>query len=338
MNFRNLDLNLLRVFDEVMAERNLTRAARNLDITQPAASNALRRLREALGDELVTRAGYGVVPTPFALSVWPAVREALASLRAAIAPIDFDPSTTRNTFVLAMADATTAILIPRLMKTMETEAPRASIRVRPLTTRDPRPLLEGEEVEMAVGFFPAVVAAITLGEMQEDIPDTFGYAPVYSGRYVCVMREGHPLAAAPISLDTYCAARHLLVSFSGRPFGFVDEALAMVKRSRRIVLTVNQFFTAAQVVANTDLLTILPRDFIPSTGIAQTLAWQPLPVQVPPLQVDMLWHRRKQSSPAHAWLRSVVGRLAKDNPFGPAVPEARFGTASDAGPRMPDAD
>jgi DNA-binding transcriptional LysR family regulator len=335
MNFRTLDLNLLRVFDEGMAERNLTRAARNLAITQPAASNALRRLREALGDELVTRAGYGVVPTPFALSVWPAVREALASLRGAIAPVDFDPSTTRNTFVLAMADATAAILIPRLVKTLESESPRASMRVRPLTTRDPRALLEGDEVEMAVGYFPAVVAAITLGEMQEDTPDTFGHAPVYSGRYVCVMRQGHPLAGAPISLDAYCAARHLLVSFSGRPFGFVDEALAGIKRSRRIVLTVNQFFTAAQVVANSNLLTILPRDFIPSTGIAEQLAWQPLPVQVPLLQVDMLWHRRHETSPAHSWLRGIVGRLAKDS-FKVKVPAARYGgdaaTASTGSP------
>ncbi len=329
MNFRTLDLNLLRVFDEVMAERNLTRAARNLAITQPAASNALRRLREALGDELVTRSGYGVVPTPFALSVWPAVREALASLRAAIAPVDFDPGTTRASFTLAMADATAAILMPRLMRTMESQAPRASIRVRPLTTRDPRPLLEGEEVQMAVGYFPAVVAAITLGEMQEDTPDTFGHAPVYSGRYVCVMRRKHPLAHEPITLDAYCASRHLLVSFSGRPFGFIDEALAKVQRSRRIVLTVNQFFTAAQVVANSDLLTILPRDFIPSTGISDARAWQPLPVEIPPLQVDMLWHRRKQSSPAHTWLRGAVGRLAQEDPFKPAVADTQFGPGTD---------
>ena len=324
MNFLTLDLNLLRVFDEVMAERNLTRAARNLAITQPAASNALRRLREALGDELVTRAGYGVVPTPFALSIWPSVREALANLRAAIAPVDFDASTTRDTFVLAMADATAAILIPRLLRILEQEAPRASIRLRPLTTRDPRILLEGEEVQMAIGYFPAVVAAITLGEMQEDTPDTFGHAPIYSGQYVCVMRRDHPLAGAPISLDAYCGARHLLVSFSGRPFGFVDEALAVIKRSRRIVLTVNQFFTAAQVVANSDLLTILPRDFIPSTGIAEQLAWQPLPVQVPLLQVDMLWHRRKQAAPAHTWLRAAVLRLAEPS-FKPDVPQARYG-------------
>jgi len=324
MNFLTLDLNLLRVFDEVMAERNLTRAARNLAITQPAASNALRRLRETLGDELVTRAGYGVVPTPFALSIWPSVREALANLRAAIAPVHFDASTTRDTFVLAMADATAAILIPRLLAVLESEAPRASMRVRPLTTRDPRALLEGEEVHMAIGYFPAVLAAITLGEMQEDTSDTFGHAPIYSGRYVCVMRRGHPLAAGPISLDTYCGARHLLVSFSGRPFGFVDEALAVIKRSRRIVLTVNQFFTAAQSVAQSDLLTILPQDFIASTGIQDQLAWQPLPVEVPLLQVDILWHRRQEASPAHAWLRGVVLRLAADNPFKSDVSQSRY--------------
>jgi DNA-binding transcriptional LysR family regulator len=184
-------------------------------------------------------------------------------------------------------------------------------------------LLEGEEVQLAVGYFPAVTAAITLGEMQEDIPDTFGYAPVYSGQYVCVMRRDHPLAATPMSLDAYCAARHLLVSFSGRPFGFVDEALAVIKRTRRVVLTVNQFFTAAQVVTQSDLLTILPRDFIPSTGIADLLAWQPLPVQVPLLQVDMLWHRRNEMAPAHAWLRNAVGRLA-DKSFKVEVASARY--------------
>jgi len=181
---------------------------------------------------------------------------------------------------------------------------------------------------MAVGYFPAVVAAITLGEMQEDTPDTFGHAPVYSGQYVCVMRRDHPLAASPISLDAYCAARHLLVSFSGRPFGFVDEAMAASASStkpkgRPEKLTVNQFFTAAQVATQSDLLTILPRDFIPATGISDRLAWQPLPVQVPLLQVDMLWHRRHAASPAHAWLRSAVGRLV-DKSFKVEVPPARY--------------
>ena len=180
MNFLTLDLNLLRVFDEVMAERNLTRAARNLAITQPAASNALRRLRMALGDDLVTRAGYGVVPTPFALSIWPAVREALTNLRAAIAPIDFDPSTTRETFVLAMADATAAELMPNLVEIIERDAPGVSMRVLPLTTRDPRKLLDEGHMDLAVGFFPAVLADLTAQAQQGGLAP-FDHQRLYTG-------------------------------------------------------------------------------------------------------------------------------------------------------------
>jgi DNA-binding transcriptional LysR family regulator len=109
--FRTLDLNLLRVFDEVMAERSLTRAARNLSLTQPAVSNALRRLRDALGDELVRRQGQGIEPTPRALALWPSVREALRQLQAAIVPSLFEPAQASSTFVLAMADATAAELM-----------------------------------------------------------------------------------------------------------------------------------------------------------------------------------------------------------------------------------
>src|SRR3954471_21786595 len=103
-NFRTLDLNLLRVFDQVMAERNLTRAARKLALTQPAVSNALNRLREALGDRLVIRSGYGVEPTPRALALWPAIADALRQMESSLAPADFIASEASNTFVLAMAD------------------------------------------------------------------------------------------------------------------------------------------------------------------------------------------------------------------------------------------
>lgn len=121
LNFRTLDLNLLRVFDEVMAERNLTRAAHNLAMTQPAVSNALKRLREHLGDELVRRSGYGVEATPVAQALWPTVRDALAQLRESLSPADFDPSTAGKAFVLAMADATAAKLVPGLVDLLEKE-------------------------------------------------------------------------------------------------------------------------------------------------------------------------------------------------------------------------
>ena len=112
VNFRTLDLNLLRVFDEVMAERNLTRAATHLAMTQPAVSNALRRLRDVLHDELVVRAGYGVQPTPRALELWPAVRAALDTLRSAMQTDLFDAAGSRDSFLLARADATAALLMP----------------------------------------------------------------------------------------------------------------------------------------------------------------------------------------------------------------------------------
>jgi len=125
-SFRTLDLNLLRVFDEVMAERSLTRAAHNLSLTQPAVSNALRRLREALGDELVRRHGHGMQPTPRALALWPSVRVALRQLQAAIVPSAFEPQQANSTFVLAMADATAAELMGGLARQMELQAPAKS--------------------------------------------------------------------------------------------------------------------------------------------------------------------------------------------------------------------
>ena len=318
-SFRTLDLNLLRVFDEVMAERSLTRAARNLSLTQPAVSNALRRLREALDDELVRRHGHGIEPTPRALALWPSVREALRQLQEAIVPNMFVPQNATSTFVLAMADATAAELMGRLAKQLETHATGVSLRVVPLTTRDPRGLLNEGSADMALGYFPAVLTDLT-GREQAGEAVSFEHQRLYAGEYVCVMRQGHPLADAPMTLDAYCAARPLLVSFSGRPYGFVDEALATLGRRRRIVLTVNQFFTAGQVVVSSDLLTVLPRHFVPTTGMSDQIVMRDLPLDVPPVHVEALWHRRHQHDSAHQWLRGQLLAVAKaafanDNPL-----------------------
>lgn len=310
INFRTLDLNLLRVFDEVMTERNLTRAADNLAMTQPAVSNALRRLRDALGDELVVRAGYGVQPTPTALAWWPSVREALEQLRETFAPVEFDPSETTATFTLAMADATASLLIPPLVAVVEHEAPGVSLRMIPLTTRDPRKLLAEDDLDLAIGHFPAAIAALGMEEMRSDIASTYRHQRLYSSPHVCVMRLGHPLAERELTLDDYCDAHHLLVSFSGRPFGHVDEALAALGRSRRILVTVNQFFTAGIIVANSDLLTALPRHFLASTGTTDKVAARPLPFELPTVEVHAMWHRRRETKPGHAWLRESIRRAA----------------------------
>ena len=310
-NFRTLDLNLLRVFDEVMAEKSLTKAARNLSITQPAVSNALRRLRETLGDDLVRREGHGITPTPFALMLWPNVRQAVDQLQTALVPQLFIPAEARNAFVLAMADATAAELMGGLAQELEHHAPKVSIRVLPLTTRDPRSMLNEGVADLALGYFPAVLADLT-AKAQSGEAVAFEHQRLYDGEYVCVMRSGHPLAQKNITLDEFCNALHLLVSFSGRPYGFTDEALASMGRHRRVVMTVNQFFTAGRVVVNSDLLTVLPKHFVPTTGIADELFMCDLPFKVPTLHVDALWHRRKQAQSDHVWLRQVLIQIAHD--------------------------
>jgi DNA-binding transcriptional LysR family regulator len=310
MNFRTLDLNLLRVFDEVMVERNLTRAAAKLAMTQPAVSNALKRLRDALGDDLVVRSGYGVEPTPMALAIWPAVRDALAQLRNTFTPSSFVPAEADTQFTLAMADATASLLIPPLIAIVEREAPGVSLRVLPLTTRDPRQMLTTQDVDIAIGHFPAAIAAISVEDIHPENAPTFGHCRLYSSHYACVMRRDHPLASSELTLDAYCAAHHLLVSVSGRPYGHVDETLATLGRSRRIVLTVNQFFTAGIVVANSDLLTVLPRHFLASTGTTDKVAVRPLPMDLPRVDVEALWRRRRAQRSGHDWLRASIVRAA----------------------------
>jgi DNA-binding transcriptional LysR family regulator len=309
-NFRTLDLNLLRVFDEVMAERSLTRAARNLSLTQPAVSNALRRLRGTLGDDLVVRVGQGMAPTPRALALWPAVREALRLLQASLSPSSFDAATANTTFVLTMADATAAELMPGLIDILEREAPGVAIRVLPLSTRDPRRLLDDGVADLALGHFPSVLADLVVRAQTGDAV-AFAHQRLYDGRYVCVMRAGHPLASGTLTIDSFCAARHMLVSFSGRPYGFIDESLASLGRQRQVVLTVNQFFTAGRVVAHSNLLTVLPQHFVSVTGIADQLVLRPLPFDVAPVHVDAVWHSRVDSQSAHTWLRSAVLRAAR---------------------------
>jgi DNA-binding transcriptional LysR family regulator len=304
MNFRTLDLNLLRVFDAVMAEGSLTRAATNLAMTQPAVSHAVKRLHEAVGESLFERNAHGVRPTQRAQALWPQVRAALGQLQQALAPAAFEPRTDPVNFRLAMVDATAVLLIPYLISAIEQQRALANLRVLPLTTRDPRPLLERGEVDLAVGHFPDAIA----GLMAEGDDANLRHQRLYESHYVCVMRREHPLAKKALSLDDYCAANHLLVSFSGRPHGFVDQALGALGRQRRILLTVNQFYTAGRVVAESDLLTVLPVSFLSATGVPSELVTRELPFALNTIQVAMIWHLRRDAAPAHRWLRELVLR------------------------------
>jgi len=173
----------------------------------------------------------------------------------------------------------------------------------PLTTREPRPMLLRGDIDLAIGFFPGVVA-----QLQGATETPVHHVQLYRGQYVCVMRKNHPLAKKELTLDAYCAANHLLVSFSGRPRGLVDDALLSLNRERRILLTVNQFFTAGKVVTASDLLMVLPRHLIEATGMTDALVVKELPFPMPDVHIDMLWHERDARSPGHRWLREQLSQ------------------------------
>ena len=228
MNFRTLDLNLLRVFGAVMVERNVTRAAAQLAMTQPAVSNALRRLREATGDELFFTVPGGVLPTAQAEALWPEVRAALDGLRHAFDPQGFEPTRDERSFSLAMADATATVLMPALIGALVGRHARSDLRVLPLASRDPRPLLDQRQRRPRARLLPRASPPSSPPRAPRA---TTTLEPLYACEYVCVMRRDHDArrASRSLSLDDYCAAEHVRVSFAGRPRGFVDEALAALE-------------------------------------------------------------------------------------------------------------
>ena len=304
-NFRTLDLNLLRVFDAVMTEGSMTRAAELLSMTQPAASHAMKRLNAWLGEPLFQRSASGMTPGARAVALWPQVRAALQELERALAPGDFDPRRDARTFQLTMSDAAAGALAPALVAALEADAALADLRIQPLTTRNPRALLLAEDTDMAIGHFPALFSTLSA----EGERSLLRHLRLHVTEHVCVMRAQHPLAEVELTLERYTAAKHVLVSVSGQAHAEVDEALALLGRRRRVVLTVNQYHLAGRVVAQSDLLTVLPHSFV-TDSVPGPMVVRPLPVDVGPLTVDMLWLARRDADPAHRWLREQVQRAA----------------------------
>jgi DNA-binding transcriptional LysR family regulator len=305
-----LDLNLLLVFDAVMSERHVTRAARRLGMTQPAVSNALGRLREALGDELVLKVPGGVAPTSRALAMWPSLRAALGQIRDTLRPPAFDPARMAAAFALAMNDDLASLFVPPLARRLERRAPEVDLRVVPNVKARAPAALERGEAAMVLCTFPRQGAHLHA-------------RPVLHDRYMAVMRQGHPLAKRPLTPERFASARHLLVSPRGDPRGFVDALLEARGFSRRVGLSIHHFSLAPRLVAETDLVATLTLRTVVQSGLGHRLHVVPLPFELPPVEVRLVWHEREQNNPAHAWLRSELcalgAELEGDLGVGPAA-------------------
>ena len=292
MNISTLDLNLLRVFAAVYAERNVTRAARRLGITQPTISNAMSRLRRSLGDPLFVRTSRGMEPTTFALSVSGSVEQALALLRTTFeAPAGFDPRSSSKTFHLLTSDAGEAIVLPRLMERLYEMAPQVSVEALQAPHDEYTGLMENGSADLALGNLQFMQAG-------------FFQQRLFDDPYVCICTPNHPLARkGSITLKQYLEAPHVSVS-AGSADALVERALGRRRLQRRIQLRLSNYHVAVDVVATTRLLATVPR-----TTITPRVRAIELPFTVPPANVRQFWHARVHRDAANTWFRSLLAGL-----------------------------
>lgn len=294
MKLSQLDLNLFLVFDTIHAERNLTRAAEMLSVTQPAVSNALARLRAALGDPLFIRTGDGMVPTPFAESIAGDVSEALQRLAASAQRAQaFDAARSNRVFRLSMADAFDTLVLPRLIAEFAGSAPGIGLRSFRLPRAD----------------IPAALARGTLDIAAEvALPDAPGLIrePLPGEPHVCGLRPGHPAATGPLTMERYLSLEHIHVSGRQRGSGAVDIALRAAGARRRIKLRLQHYLAVPALVTGSDLVVSLPESWARALG----LAVRPLPFEVPRMETFLYRHARSDGDAGVLWLFRHMTRIA----------------------------
>ncbi|MBI2380523.1 MAG: LysR family transcriptional regulator [Gammaproteobacteria bacterium] len=294
---KDVDLNLLGVFDAIMTERSVTKAAERLAMTQPAVSNAVSRMRHAYGDPLFVKNGRGIQPTPKAITLWQQIREPLHNLREAVDPPAFEPGRAARRFRIATTDVMTQLVWLPLRQLLEREAPGIDIHAVPYTTTNGEKLLADAEADMVIGMF-------------NDPPRDLRTAWLFDSASICAMRRDHPLAKAPLTLDRYLAADHLVVSLSGEPTSPVDQQLAQMGYKRRIAMTVNQFASVPELLKGSDLICVAPRTVVTCSLFSGELHLVPPPFDIPNKGLSLAWHARHDRDPGHAWLRENLIAIA----------------------------
>ena len=296
MSLTSLDLNLLLVLDTVLAERSVARAARRLHVTASAVSNALARLRAALGDPLISRSGRGIVPTPRAAALAPGLARALRDLEQTVLGGEFDPATAERELTLAVADAGQVVSLPPIVARLAVDMPRVRLRVVSIDTLFSLGGLASTEVDVAIG----------VGERGPGIH----VQPLYEERTVLVARAGHPRARRKLTKAALAALRHVDVHVApGRGSKALAAAYAALGVVRDVAIVVPTFAAAAAVVAATDHVASLPATFVDLLG--PRLGLRRIATPLPPVAVtiNLLWHQRTHHDPAQRALRELIVRV-----------------------------
>jgi DNA-binding transcriptional LysR family regulator len=297
VSFRALDLNLLKVFEALMTEGTVTRAAQKLSLTQPTVSNALRRLRDTFDDPLFVRSGAGIKPTRRALDLWEPLAASLHAIRDTLDAERFDALRSTASLSIAMSDYVASIVVPRLAARLSRAAPSMQIHAIPNTLVDFVPVLADNRADFAISVYNE--------EVQR--PAFLKSRALWSPDFVCVMRAGHPLDRADrIPLKKFLAARHVDVSLAGKTLPSYDVFLRSRGLKRNLVASVNHYAAAYDVVRRSDLIAVLPWSQELEPERMAGLHHAPVPLEAPPRVIELFWHQRHESSALHQWLKNVV--------------------------------
>ena len=305
MDLARLDLNLLLVFHHLLREKRVSAVATVLGMSQPAVSSALGRLRSSLGDELFLRTQRGMEPTPYALQLAEPVATALDGLQQALnVRASFDPATSERSFTLAMTDVGEMYFLPVLMDALAGAAPGVTLNVVAVTSASLKDDMASGRTDLALGLLPQLQAG-------------FFQQALFRQPYVCLMREGHPLAHAEgLTLSDFAQASHARVMAAGTGHGRIDaaisETLGHKGRQMHIRLTVPNYVALADVLGHSDLIATVPERFAQRVTSPFALTTRALPLAVDGSAIHQFWHARLHKDPGHQWLRELVAQCFGD--------------------------
>ena len=290
------ELTLLYVFNAIMVERSVTRAAELLGMTQPAVSNAIARMRLLWQDPVFTRHGRQIEPTAFAFSLWEQIQEPLRQLATAVESTTFMPAESRRKFRIAATDQTVDQLWGALLHAVSQAAPGVDLYAVPFSQRGAVDQLREARIDLAIG---------PLGAQDRSLRSRL----LFSSAFTLAMGPQHALAGQPVSLADFLNGRHLMVSRSGEPHGHVDRALERQGLTRRVAVTVNHYGVVPELLCESDLLAVIPQRVADSPAFRDRLWITPTPVPIEHTAIHLLWHVRQDRDPGLLWLRELLETL-----------------------------
>lgn len=298
-NISSLDLNLLKVMDALLDERNVTRAAKKLSLTQPAVSIMLGRLRDQFKDPLFVRAPHGIVPTDRALSLAEPIKKILSDIQVMMQPVTFNPAELEMTFNIAANDNDMLVTGIPFVSALKKQAPHVNVAFLSYHQLDVDLMLERGKLDVLL-------------TSPETVSDYLYQRVLYQERYVCVMRKDHPLAGSgEISIKDFCAYEHVLVSHHGGQFcGVTDEALQKLGLRRKVALSITSFLLLPCILEQSDFIAVAPERVVKHF---KNIVMMPPPIAVAGYTKIMAWHERNHQDPRHRWLREVMWKNGCDS-------------------------